>query len=338
MTQHIAVIYPPHAFSTRDVAVGYSKGFQRMGLHVTEVHYEEIWKKWCDIQDLQKLDSEPDKRWLFERATADVVFEVLKCAPDVAVVIDGTQIHDVFWDWMDRLGVPTAVAMTDCPYNDVANAYVAERCTFPFANDRWSAKKMGIPYLPMAYCKEIHHMMIVPEKYKCDVVFVGSGFPERKALLEAVDWGDVDFRLFGYWELDDDSPLRPYFQQDALILNNIETVQFYAGAKLVLNLDRTSIDFAGSKKICGRGSVGPRIYEAAACGAVIVSQDTVGELYDLLGNHFIPFNDPELLGSLVKIFTQDDLAEMRAEMGRAVNERMKGHSYEDRALEMLRYF
>lgn len=335
MNKHLALIWPYHSFSTRDCAIGYSKALNKLGVHVTDIHSERIWNKWGNLENFTNPITADQKRQLVERVTGDVILEVLKCQPDIAIVIDGTMMHDMFWHWMDRLHIPTAVIMTDCPYLDKANAYVAERCTYPFANDLWSASMMGISYLPMAYTAEIHHPMLVSEKYKSDVVFVGSGFPERKVILEAVDWDGIDFRLFGYWDLENGSPLEPFFKQEQVVIPNPEVAQYYCGTKLVLNIDRVSVDFQGQDRIAGRGSVGPRIYEAAACESVIVSQNTVPELRDLLDDCCLTFDTPQELTSILHEWLADDKAEARNELALGAWEMSRGHSYDDRVIDLL---
>jgi spore maturation protein CgeB len=332
--KHIAIVYSPHFFSTRDVALGYSKALHRLGYHVIDIDYAQIWEDWCMVRGLDKKSDE-DKRWLFERASGDVLFEAVKCDPDLVLVIDGSQLHEVFWKWIGRFGFKVAMAMTDCPYHDVAHAYLINRCDYPFANDRGSARKMGIPYLPMAYNKEIHHPMLTTERFKSDVVFVGSGFQERIEILEQVDWTGIDLKLLGYFNLAQDSPLTPYYDDSQAGVANHLVAQYYCGAKLVLNIDRTSINWAGTEHISGRESVGPRIYEAAACAATIVSQNEVPELEELLGGSYLSFSTPEELQEIVHTWVSDDMAHAREELGLAARERIQGHSYEDRARALL---
>ncbi|MHA2231583.1 MAG: glycosyltransferase family protein [Candidatus Hodarchaeales archaeon] len=220
--------------------------------------------------------------------------------------------------------------MVDCPFADKANAYVAEQATFAFANDLLSAQVMGVPYLPTAYCEEIHHPMIVSDRYHSDVVFVGTGFPERIRMLEAVDWTGIDLKILGYFNPRKDSPIQQYIHKH--VTQNSEVAQFYCGAKLVLNLDRTSVDFEGMEQIDQRGSVGPRIYEAAACSAAIISQDTVPELGNLLGESYISFDTPEELVRQVRKWLEHD---KRVQMGKNARMAIEGHSYKNRAVALL---
>jgi spore maturation protein CgeB len=323
--KRIAVLFPQHPFSTRDCAIGYSKAFRRLGFHVTDIHYDVLWKKYTE----QGLGAERIPR----AACRDIVMHIVEACPDLVVVIDGGSTHEVFWNWMRRLDIPTALMMTDCPYYDDVNAHLISYADYPYANDKLSATTMGCDYMPLAYMRDMHKPFIVSDKYKSDVVFVGSCFPERVEILEAVDWAGIDFRLLGYWDLDDTSPLKQYFKQRSLFIDNAETTKFYNGAKIVLNLNRLSIDIEGRERIAERWSVGPRIYEAAACGCAIASQNDVPELKTLLEDHYLPFNTPDELSALLRewLDREDELVEM----GKMAHKAVKGHSYLDRAVKML---
>ena len=126
------------------------------------------------------------------------------------------------------------------------------------------------------------------------------------------------------------------YQQDGIGIQNSETALYYCGAKLVLDLNRLSLNWTGRDRIEKRGSVGPRIYEAAACGSAIVAQGPAPEMYDLLGNNFLSFDTPDELSDIVRDWTRDERAHDRNEMGAAAHQAMHGHSYTDRALELLR--
>lgn len=337
MIKHIAIVMPSHFFSTRDVGVGLSEGFRKIGYHVTDINYNTRLEYWRGIWDLTN-EGDPSKKQveqMYERATGDVLFQLIRNKPDLVIIVDGTQLHVIFWAWMRELGLRSAVVMTDCPYQDVQNAYVAEKCEFAFANDILSARKMGAIYLPMAYRETIHHPMIVAKKYKSDVVFVGSGFQERIKLLEAVDFEGIDFKLLGHWGIDDSSPIKKFNNQDSLAVPNEEVAQYYNGAKLVLDLDRTSIDFGGALQVDGRGSAGPRIYEAAACSCAIVAQDNIEEISSVLGGNYIPFHTPDELSSLLREWLHSDKEEARAEMGRNARKAVEHESYTDRAIRIL---
>jgi len=325
--RHIALVYPANSFSTADVATGYARAFNRLGLATTELPYFQLVQQWKRVARATK---QPEA-WAYERASADVIFGAMKAKPDWVVIVDGTQMHDIFWDHMGELGYKTTVIMTECPYADMANAYIAERCDAPYANDMISAEKMGIPYLPVAFSDEIHHPMNVSNKYWSDVVFIGTGFKERAETLRAVDWSGIDTRFLGFWKLDADDPLAALCQDR--IIPNSEAAQYYCGSKLVLNLERLSIDLGGNQRIARRKSVGPRVYEAAACGTCLITQDDVPELHALLRDNFIAFSTPEELEANVREWLGRDGD--RREIAKRAWFDIQGEHYLQRAQSLL---
>lgn len=325
--KRIAVLFPQHPFSTRDCAIGYSRAFRHLGFHVTEIYYDIIWRKY-KARGLDRND-------IPRKACRDVVMEIVESCPDLVVVIDGASTHEIFWNWMQRLGILTAVVMTDCPYWDDIHAHLCAKADYAFANDKLSANKMECQYLPLAYSQDVHRPFLVSEKYKSDVVFVGTGFPERLDILEGVDWDGIDFKLLGYFDLEPGSRLSPYFNQSGEFIHNTETVKYYNGSKIVLNLNRLSIDLYGKERIKERGSVGPRIYEAAACGCAIASQNDIPELKQLLGDNYLPFNTPEELSSVIREWLPKE-RELE-KMGKRARTAMKYHSYIHRTQTMLDY-
>jgi len=323
--KRIAVLFPQHLFSTRDCAIGYARAFRFLGFHVTEIHYEIIWSKYKK-SGLKRND-------IPRKACRDVVMKIIESCPDLVVVIDGASTHEIFWNWMRRLGIPTALVMTDCPYWDDVHAHLCAQADYAYANDKLSAAKMGCRYLPLAYNHDIHRPFLVSEKYKSDVVFVGTGFPERVDFLERVNWQGIDFKLLGFFDLDDNSPLQPYFRQNKPFIQNNETIKYYNGAKIALNLNRLSVDFAGEERIASRGSVGPRVYEIAACGCALASQDDVPELKQLLGDNYLPFSTPESLSQILREWLPKEEELIR--MGKRARLAVEEHSYIHRAKTML---
>ncbi|MHA2231584.1 MAG: hypothetical protein ACXAB4_03745, partial [Candidatus Hodarchaeales archaeon] len=88
--RHIALVYPAHTFSTYDVAVGYSRAFKRLGFRVTDIEYYDLLRQWEMIARPLGRKGE----WVRERATADVLFNVLESVPDLVILIDGARFSD----------------------------------------------------------------------------------------------------------------------------------------------------------------------------------------------------------------------------------------------------
>lgn len=307
--RRISIVFPNARYSTRDCAVGYSSAFNSLGFDVNDIRYELLWEHYYSLYG--------ESEETYRKATSHAVFKIIDSYPDFVVVIDGSRIHNIFWKWMAKLNIKTAVVMTDCPYYDKVNAAIAEKTDYPFANDRLSARKMGIPYLPLAYDSNVHHPFIVSDKYKSDVIFVGTGFPERVEFLEQINWSGIDFKLLGYWP------------DNKEIIPNDEAVQYYNGAKIALNLDRVSVDIDGEERIEGRESPGPRVFEVSACGTLLASQSPVS----ILGDNYLLCETPQKMSKMIRewLCRDDDRAILSNNARRAV----EGESYVNRAITML---
>jgi spore maturation protein CgeB len=106
-----------------------------------------------------------------------------------------------------------------------------------------------------------------------DVVFVGTGFDSRVALLCQVDWTGIDLGLYGAWgELPADHPLAPYVRPG--LVSNARAGALYRKARIGLNLYRSAGGVPAE-------SLNPRAYELAADGVFTLSQPRreVGEKF-----------------------------------------------------------
>ena len=166
-----------------------------------------------------------------------------------------------------------------------------------------------------------------------DVVFVGTGWQERIALLEAIDWTGIDFGLYGTWELmREDSPLRQYVRGG--VTPNDITAQLYRNAKIGLNFHRTSDYYVTeSKHAAGSAeSMNPRCYELAATGCFFAT-DYRAEVREVFGAVVPVFNDAADLQDLIRYYLAHDDARqaIAAQLPGLVAE----HTFDRRAEEVL---
>jgi hypothetical protein len=166
-------------------------------------------------------------------------------------------------------GLPVFVLFTETPYDTEAELLWAAECDGVWTNERASlpAFRSVNPrsgYLPHGWHPERHrasaraHDASVPAH---DVVFVGSGFPERIAWLNAIDWSGIDLGLYGSWR---DFGLKP--QVEACIrgpmIGNEYASALYRRARLGVNLYR-SRGMRQSPLTIVPESLSPRAYELA---------------------------------------------------------------------------
>jgi len=152
-------------------------------------------------------------------------------------------------------------------------------------------------YMPHAYDPDVHRPGPPVPGEESDVCFVGTGYPDRVAWLEAVNWDGIDFALAGHWvNLAEDSPLRKYVAHDiGGCLGNDDTVVAYRSTQMSFNIYRTSAEHAGHSH---GWSVGPREIELAATGTFYARQSRAegDELFPMLPT----FETPQELEALIR--------------------------------------
>lgn len=255
----LLLVTPAADFSVSDVARGYTHAFAAAGHDVRVFnlaqrllyHARAIGEAW-----------KGNVRAVSQQASEMIVVEALKQRVDLVVIVSALVVHPLALVLLRQAGVRTAVVLTESPYDDQEQAdwAAADPQASIFTHERVSAARHGWHYLPHAYDPAIHHP-VAPTRPPCDVLLLGTGWPERVALLEAVDWRGLDLRLLGLWPtLTEASPLwRSY---EAGCLDNAEVPGIYASARICLNLHRAHPDAQ---------SLNPRAYELAACGAFTVT-------------------------------------------------------------------
>lgn len=229
---------------------------------------------------------------------------------DAVIFISGVMvIEDIFR--LIRKRHLLGVVLTESPY------LMEQECRIAAAADiAWTNERVAVPvlqrvqprtaYLPHAWLPGRHDASLeqLPEMPAHDVVFVGTDFPERIALLESVDWTGIDLGLYGNWgALRADSPLKPYVRSGTI--SNAHATALYRRAKIGLNLYRTTTDFSGRPLTLTPESLNPRAYELAACGAFTLS-DARAEVSEHFGDRMPTFSDATHLSALLRRWLADD--------------------------------
>jgi len=258
-------------------------------------------------------------------ASESVVTEALYFDADVVFIVSGLNFHALTLDLLRKIKLPTAVLFTESPYEDESQSTWA--ANYPdmvvFTNDQSSAEKFGWQYVPHSYNPDVHYPRNVDTT--CDVVMVGTGWPERQAFLEHVNWDEIDLRLYGIWPtMKPDSPLRPFLMPR--LVDNKRISELYCGAKICLNFHRDS----GTHHAY---SLGPRAFEIAASGAFQLS-DHRDELVDVFGASVPVFRTVEELGDLIRHFLEHD--DERRRLAEYSRERVRKCTFDDRAAKIVK--
>lgn len=239
---------------------------------------------------------------LFQRLSVEAINRrLLKLAaqtrPEVVLVTGGHRIMPNALSGLPRLKAkailwtmdppqPTDIMPATAPYYDgifcQGTEYVDIFRQINIKRVRW---------LPMACDPEIHRRVEVPEghksKFGSQIAFVGSYYPHRAEMLQTLHalnpgiWGP------GWNLLPHDSPLRPSLQ--AAHTTPDTWIKIYSASDMVL-----SIHYQDPQKHFPVYQASPRVFEAMACGAFVLTdrqKDVLSLFKD--GEHLVAFNDDQ---------------------------------------------
>lgn len=287
---------------------------------------------------------EPDTNNVLFHASSEVVQYALYHEVDWVVFVASGMVHPAVYTMLRRAHVPTAMVLTESPYEDERQAEVAALVDVVWTNERMSVAALpNAHYLRHAYDPARHYLAEPdPDVPAHDVVFVGTLWQERIDLLSAVDWTGIDLGIYGSADLFDFSrfpseenvrkkaTLEPYLHIG--FVDNQRTTALYRAAKIGLNLHRTSVSLAGGQHVLGAESMNPRCYEQAATGGALLVTDARAEVLETFGEAAPTFDGPEHLEDLVRQLLYDDHA--RQQRAEAMRQAITPHTFAARAAQM----
>lgn len=300
----ILLCHPGHTFGPVDVYTGLAAGLEACGVEVVKFEWGQILETLGAVGDgavkggtIRPEDAEKIHRFLGYVAAADVFGYAYQHDVDAALIVTGMLFPPDRAKQLQALGIPVACYGTESPYFDAQERQIAPCYTHWFTQERRSLRAFQDVmdgrafYLPMAYNPAIHQPGPTDPERAVDAVFVGGGFPERKTMLEGVDWTGIDHRVLGtLWHLDLEAE-REYAAQGRMVryaegaIKNGETAAWHRSATVALNMHRrmTYIETGGSIPLGVAESLGPRAYEIPACGGFMLCDDERPELLDVYG-------------------------------------------------------
>lgn len=330
----LLLVWPSAEFSTYDVAAGIRSGLIAAGHQVEDYRlYQRIKLMAAALESIAPKGEEPSVELTCLHASEALPYRAITAGTKWALIISGTWLHPNALVALRRIGVKLAIWFTEAPYNtnDEEELYLAQFADIAFVNERTcladfqaTLDKAGnggkAVYLQHAYNPAVHFPQRPDPDDACDVLLVGSGFAERQALLEAVDWTGINLKLGGLWV----GVQKPNMLHEHLAypcLSNEDTIRLYHGAKIIINPHRWAD---------GAESANPRTYEVAACGAFQIS-DYRQEIDDIFGDA-IPMYQPGVpwqLSAMIRRYLADDkLRRAKAEAARSL---VDGHTFQRRA-------
>jgi spore maturation protein CgeB len=182
--------------------------------------------------------------------------------PDLLLVVHG---RDFVHRWHDTFhGVRSAVWLTDEPYEVDDTAQWTSRFGQVFVNDPSSlARHPHATYLPACADPVLHYATDEPPAFR--VGFVGGPSPLREQYLAALaNVGLLDYVMGGPWRM-------PRVQRlsRTRVSPPRETAARYRQTAIIVNVFRDRHHY--NRDGLPATALNPRIYEAVACGALVLS-------------------------------------------------------------------
>lgn len=261
--------------------------------------------------------------------------------PDWMLVLNGLHVfppdHLEQVDAVRSLGIRTAIWFADDPYVTADTMYIAPRydvvlthelSTIQMYRERGCAR---VHYMPLAVDHARFRPMPVEDKYRSDVCFIGQAFWNRVEMFDALVPYLKTRKVFiagGLWDR-----MKHFKEMQRFIrlgwLPVEESIKYYNGARVVINLHRTTEVGKDNKNVLnlpGR-SINPRTYEISACGTLQLTdrREDLPQYYHL-GSEIDTFaNAEELKSKLEFYFAYED--ERRNMALRGLKRTLAEHTY-----------
>ncbi|TFE27854.1 CgeB family protein [Cohnella luojiensis] len=279
----------------------------------------------------------------------EMQLQAAQLRPDAVLVMNGLHVfppdHLEQIDAIRNMGIPSVIWFVDDPYITDVTVEVAPHYDYIFTHER-----SCLPLYQSVGCTQVHHLplaahfglfkpMQVPHEYRTDICFIGAAFWNRVQLFDEIAPYLQDKRVLiggSQWERMTHYPLLQRFVQDRWI-KVPETVQYYNGAKIVINLHRTTE--AGKDNFNGRSwpaeSINPRTFEMAACGTLQLTdlRSELPEHYSI-GSEIAVFHNAKHLIEQIDYYLTHEQERLQV-AARGYRRTKKHHTFEGRIRKLL---
>lgn len=330
------VAQPGASFSVEDVYAGLVEALRELGQTVIEFNLDDRLNFYSQAhfelggQYLPAVDSSQ----AIELAVNGLYATLYKTRPDVLLVVSGFFVPKGVYELAQTYGTKTVIVHTESPYEDDRQRTVAAWADLNYLNDPTNLDSFpaGTRWMPHAHRTSVHFAGEGRDDYRCDLAFIGTGYPSRIAFFESMDLTGLDVMLGGNWQaLADNSTLRPFLANEpGECVDNVETAEVYRSARMGINVYRRE---AQRPELSGAWACGPREIEQAACGLPYL-RDPGGEgdeLFPMLPTFSSPGDASELLRWWL------GHPEQRAEAALKAQAAVAGRTFRNNAVELLRH-
>lgn len=311
-------------FSIGDVSRGYRSALIRAGHDVADYVMSS---RFAYHARALPPEMHSNASFVAKQASENIAIEAMYHQADLVVIISGLNVHPIALWLLKQINTPVAVVLTESPYDDdEQNEWVTKaNCDVTvFTNDAFSARTRDWHLLEPSFDRNVHKPSTPDPDGDCDVLMIGTGWPERQAFLEAVDWTGIKLKLYGVWPgilENPSSPLCKFFTP--FIVDNNRAPGLYSAAKINLNFHRNSKEAE---------TPGPRVFELAACGAFQLS-DSRKRLKEIFVDSIPTFSSPGELESLIRTYLKDP--ELRRQAALAARDYGRDETFDNRVSSLI---
>ena len=343
----ILLAHPGAHWSTKDVFDGLEYGLKHWGVEVfpyrldrkLELANRALHFRYRARRRLDRDAEKPTSGDINYEASFYLLESALRRNVDVVLIVSGMFIHPDVLVYLRRAQVKVVGLFTESPYDEQGERDIlATRMDGGWTTERTSVSYFrqvnpNVGYLRHGWHPERHFPRPAHKDVPAhDVVFVGSGFPERITFFNSIDWTGIDLGLYGTWK---DLGLKP--QVEACIkdgpVSNEAAAQLYQKSKICLNLYRVWKGWGrDALRITWAESLSPRAYELAACGVFHISDDRK-EVHEVFGDLVPTFRTPTEAAALIRLYLKDESERKRK--AALLPARVAGASWVNRAQTVL---
>ncbi len=284
-----------------------------------------------------------------ERSVYDILTTAYVERPDVVHIIDGSQIPRFAVALLSEMRRETnrdfiiSVHLTEEPYAREYTEKIASIVDVVFCNDANSVRIFDpddtrhVYYTPHAYYDSVHYVDNSRRRTGVDVFMCGTYYQERVEFFENVDWTGINAYLAG-WVVPGVEPSDNFMNVFHIgAMKNEDVAEWYRSCKIAVNVNRV-MKIGREYSVIDDGeaySVGPRVIEAAACGAFQLS-DSRGEMVDVFGDSIPAFSSPKEFGDMVRYYLAHD--EVMEDLSNKALVAVAPYSSRNRSLQMMSVF
>ena len=315
------------------------RAFSQTGAEVVywPIYPPKLFSQLCVLWD--RFEERHRRRLAEEGFAVDrTLLKIKEEAPDLIFAIQGYVLPRDILQQLRGLGFPSAVWMMDEPYDTARSSRIGEFFDHVFLQDSATVddhRNHGNPnvhFLPHGCdAAGFHEPMSSPVK-KWDISVVGSGFPYRRQLFEAVAGSPKSLLAGTGWDGLEGATrveIRPPVAFD-------EAARIYRGTRINLMIHRRETEQGYGRSTSSARTPNGSVFYAAGCGAFQLVDDSRPDLESFFepGKEIVTFHDEKELREKVEYYLsheEDRLRISEAGVRRAHSE----HSYRRRVEQIL---